>query len=478
MSTGLCELRHRYLYDQRIYCNDHRPTSDMHNYRVIPGGRRRKGLLFRTASSTFGIICLSAIAIVALSRSDSWYVTKKNIFLSQRAMSSSYQQWDQQQQLINLLRQELQQSEPESPMSEPALSQLGQTLWDKVQRLYYNNDSEKPSTATSAQDSTSGKENASSQGFPDGPVILGMERCAEFRRQWGSNGTIAVASLFNAGSNALTRNLQLNLEMPGNYRAFFSNGELNQYGVLSQVPWWKHNPVISDPINGRRSDSIEHASVLPIVLVRDFYFWRKSTCTARYSLDWPPSYRTYERNTCPSFFHSDEDQEASDNTIDMHEVTFRVEDGRIPKTTDLKFPSLVDLWNSFHQQYLDAPFPRLIVRYEDTLFHLPEILQAIQECAGASWRSVEEDMSEKDRHNIMMLSEPRQPRVAIYRKSSKSHGNTILGDESAFMAAIETNTNTSLRLFKMNQLERDYTREALDPTLVKLLHYTHPNSND
>lgn len=44
---------------------------------------------------------------------------------------------------------------------------------------------------------------------------------------------------------------------------------------------------------------------------------------------------------------------------------------------------MVDVWNQFYGSFEDADFPVLVVRFEDTLFYLPEIIEAIQVCLGA-----------------------------------------------------------------------------------------------
>src|SRR6476469_1372466 len=43
---------------------------------------------------------------------------------------------------------------------------------------------------------------------------------------------------------------------------------------------------------------------------------------------------------------------------------------------------LIGLWNEWNREYLDASIPRLIVRFEDTLFHAEKVFQAVSECAG------------------------------------------------------------------------------------------------
>jgi hypothetical protein len=49
----------------------------------------------------------------------------------------------------------------------------------------------------------------------------------------------------------------------------------------------------------------------------------------------------------------------------------------------VQFKSLVHFWSEWYRQYLDADFPRLIVRFEDLLFHPKEMIDIVCQCAGA-----------------------------------------------------------------------------------------------
>jgi len=44
--------------------------------------------------------------------------------------------------------------------------------------------------------------------------------------------------------------------------------------------------------------------------------------------------------------------------------------------------SLADLWNDWYSDWLDAEFPRLVVRYEDLLFHAEAVVGQICTCGG------------------------------------------------------------------------------------------------
>jgi len=48
-----------------------------------------------------------------------------------------------------------------------------------------------------------------------------------------------------------------------------------------------------------------------------------------------------------------------------------------------KYDSLADMWSDWYRSYIDAEFPRLIIRFEDTLFHAEKIMEIISKCVGA-----------------------------------------------------------------------------------------------
>ena len=49
----------------------------------------------------------------------------------------------------------------------------------------------------------------------------------------------------------------------------------------------------------------------------------------------------------------------------------------------MKYESLMELWNTFYGPYLNATFPRLLVRMEDIILCLTQV---IEEVRGMCWR--------------------------------------------------------------------------------------------
>ena len=62
--------------------------------------------------------------------------------------------------------------------------------------------------------------------------------------------------------------------------------------------------------------------------------------------------------------------------------------------------SLLHVWNEWYHEYVfDAKFPRLIVRFEDLLFHTPAVVEQIRQCVGATYRDSSSSSHDGDSHN-------------------------------------------------------------------------------
>jgi hypothetical protein len=137
------------------------------------------------------------------------------------------------------------------------------------------------------------------------PIVLGTEGCEAMRNKYGPKLRIAIAGMFNTGTNAIARNLQANIGIPGHENdtdtpssdVSMNANEVNRNGVDYQVPWWKHHPDILNTSLPLHRDPSIHSHILPIVMVRDPLNWMRSTCINRYDLSWhatPPSERSVD----------------------------------------------------------------------------------------------------------------------------------------------------------------------------------------
>ena len=49
----------------------------------------------------------------------------------------------------------------------------------------------------------------------------------------------------------------------------------------------------------------------------------------------------------------------------------------------IEFDSLIHFWAQWYKEYLEADYPRLLVRFEDLQFHAKEVIDIVCQCAGA-----------------------------------------------------------------------------------------------
>lgn len=102
--------------------------------------------------------------------------------------------------------------------------------------------------------------------YGDKPVIIGTETCKTYRDSVKAEDRfVGVAGQMNTGTNSLARSLKDNLKLP-------ENSIYN--GVLWTIPWYKHSWVsLRNKYNYHYPS--QHDLVMPVVMVRDPYFWMK-----------------------------------------------------------------------------------------------------------------------------------------------------------------------------------------------------------
>lgn len=109
-----------------------------------------------------------------------------------------------------------------------------------------------------------------------------------------------------------------------------------------------------------------------------------------------------------------------------------------------RYDSLTDLWTKWNRQYLEADYPRLIIRFEDTLFHAEKVMKVVGECAG------------------LPTAKPFRYRLA----AGKDHGNST--DFVTAMAKYGTNQGRYAGLIPK---DLKHARKTLDPELMSIFHY-------
>jgi hypothetical protein len=215
------------------------------------------------------------------------------------------------------------------------------------------------------------------------PIILGLERCATFREQVELQYRfVGVAGNFNSGTTAFGLSLQSNCRFPHRNETssqLFSNDKVsNVHGMLSQVPWAKHKMAVYNKYNHTILPSVPKEHVLPVVLVRDPFYWMQSMCKQGYGVRWDHDPKKH----CPNLIPNDVDQQRFGKRLSQsNNTSVRVWMGANP-TVGPSWDSLIHYWNAWYESYWNASWPRLIIRFEDTLFHPQQVMKKVCHCAG------------------------------------------------------------------------------------------------
>jgi hypothetical protein len=261
--------------------------------------------------------------------------------------------------------------------------------------------------------------------YGEEPIIIGLETCERYRSAKNEPPLPRVAGLFNTGTNALERLFNLNFADIGDYRNYqvFSGKH-----VTPSKKWL--SKLNETDVYGNFSRHF------PVTLIKDPFRWMQSMCKLHYTAEWT----TFDR--CPNLIPGPRERRKANQTI-VNE-TFHVKQ-RIYENYTQDYDSLADMWSKWNLfYYQEADFPRLIVRFEDTLFHLEAVMKQISDCIG------------------MPLHEPFQYSLSRSKPSKRSND---------FITAMAKYGRDDGRYDGFTKKERRYLQKALDPDLMKTFHY-------
>jgi len=204
------------------------------------------------------------------------------------------------------------------------------------------------------------------------PIILGLDRCERFRETVVTgDGFIAPAGMFNTGTNLLQELLVKNCYLPERIQ---KHGEGNT-GMRWQVPWGKHSPVSWRYKHAAPTmTTLNQTEFLPAVVIKDPYTWMDSMCRHSYAANWK-----HISDHCPNLIPISDEEKKEIHGEDTFKVNIRYSDTNVTHHT-----SIADIWNTWYGDWIDADFPRLIVRFEDLLFHAESVVQQVCECGGGT----------------------------------------------------------------------------------------------
>lgn len=122
----------------------------------------------------------------------------------------------------------------------------------------------------------------------------------------------------------------------------------------------------------QRNEQVNKTNVLPVALIREPYSWMQSMCRHPYAAKW-----VHNEHHCPVLVPAEHDFEHHADELVLVETdnenntTTQQNRSSVPVTIGYphhaaEFESMAHVWSQWYNEYLDADYPRLIVRYVET----------------------------------------------------------------------------------------------------------------
>jgi len=291
--------------------------------------------------------------------------------------------------------------------------------------------------------------------YGDKPVYRGLDQCEKFRNSGNDfDHFVSVAGTFNTGTNLMSDLLHYNCHMPARMKKF---GKANR-GVRWQVLWGKHTPVNDEDFRQKHKvyddANLTADNIFPAVMVRDPFKWMQSMCRHHYAANWGNYNMTRH---CPNLVPDETDFQEFPWLKERYEknesasVSVKIKYKEFTRRHD----SLVHMWNEWFNAYYHASFPRLIIRFEDIIFHPKEVTKTFCECAGG----------ELDQHH----------KFHFIVDSAKKGGDKIHGKHrTSYLDALKKYGTEKGRYDLYQQPDLDYSTKHLDHTLMEAFQYKYP----
>jgi hypothetical protein len=112
--------------------------------------------------------------------------------------------------------------------------------------------------------------------------------------------------------------------------------------------------------------------------------------------------------------------------------------------------SILHFWNDWYRDYLNAKWPRLIVRMEDLVFHPKEVTKVVCECAGGQLNNGQFQFV-----------------VDSAKKGEAAHGKV----RTSYVDALIRYGTEKGRYNGFEEADIEFARENLDPALMQAFGY-------
>lgn len=197
------------------------------------------------------------------------------------------------------------------------------------------------------------------------PVIYGLDQCDEFQSSIGiGEEYLAPAGMFNTGTNLLESMLVKNCLLPKH--------QAKGPGLRYQIPWGKHSPVSwKYKHTAPGFEGLKPEAFLPALVIKDPFTWMDSMCRHKYAANWQ-----HFEGHCPNLVTIDDSEKQRNGGGEVIKVRVHYRDTNITN-----HESMIHLWNDYYGAWMATKFPKLVVRFEDLLFHAEEIATKVCKCA-------------------------------------------------------------------------------------------------
>eukprot|EP00551_Chaetoceros_affinis_P009890 CAMPEP_0203662558 /NCGR_PEP_ID=MMETSP0090-20130426/482_1 /ASSEMBLY_ACC=CAM_ASM_001088 /TAXON_ID=426623 /ORGANISM="Chaetoceros affinis, Strain CCMP159" /LENGTH=426 /DNA_ID=CAMNT_0050525363 /DNA_START=147 /DNA_END=1427 /DNA_ORIENTATION=- len=345
------------------------------------------------------------------------------------------------------------------------------------------------------------------------PKIIGLDTCKAFQNNIKkTDAAIGPVGVYNSGTTLLHSLLKKHCviqervdafddgsfsDRPGYIITTMDQGALDgmRTGIFNDVPWGKHGPMSWREDKQYRPNTfhineaypeMDYNNVFPIVIVKDPYHWMESMLRHPYNAVWYHSpYSELNLNEEYDIYDAIYDLNgpnqkkvrrrwsSSSSSSSRGGMKFAVnrqkekrmkavrlnirfdEDGSGRLQRFVEYDDFVDLWNTFYNDYWNATFPRLIVRYEDLLLHANEIIPQICRCVDGKLVNTTENG------------------VTLSQESVKDVGRH--GKTSNLVQSLMRYGNETLRTRHFSKGDLVYADEYLRQDLMEIFGYSDPD---
>jgi hypothetical protein len=284
------------------------------------------------------------------------------------------------------------------------------------------------------------------------PLIYGLEQCEVFQKHSPAfEHFVSTAGTFNSGTNLMSELLIANCHMEERMKVLGKN----QRGIRWQVPWGKHTPPGDEAFRKEhkslKEKNVSVDDILPAVTIRDPYSWMESMCRINYGAHWFSDMRRH----CPNLIPDEQD---------LFQFSSCMKENK-PVNVHVQYSdfwqhhkSLAHFWNDWYREYMNVNFSRIIVRYEDLLFHTKYVTETVCECAGGT-------IFTGDHFKFI---------VDTAKKGVRAHGN----ERTDFVSAMIKYGKPDKRALRFTERDLEYARKNLDAEMMTIFRYRHPPSKD